>query len=138
MRTWDGREVAGEPPFGATVAVWRERDGVREWLVLHRAHHGRDYEGDWAWTPPSGARYPGETIHACARRELVEETGLALDPQPVHLDREWALFVVRASADADVTLDAEHDAFDWLSVDEACARCMPSAVADGLREIASR
>jgi 8-oxo-dGTP pyrophosphatase MutT (NUDIX family) len=138
VRTWDGRPVAEEPPFGATVAVWREGEGEREWLVLHRAPHGPEYAGEWAWTPPAGARYPGEDVLACARRELVEETGLDVEPTPVDVQREWALFVAEAPPSADVTLDDEHDAYAWLSLDEACSRCLPEQVADGLREIASR
>lgn len=47
-------------------------------LLLHRKHNGSAYEGDWAWTTPSGARLPGELVHACAQRELAEETGLTL------------------------------------------------------------
>jgi len=134
--TWDGWPVATEPPIGATVAVWRERDGVRGWLVLHRGHHGPDYAGDWAWTPPAGARFPGEEIDACGRRELLEETGLVLPVEPVDVAREWALYVARAPADASITLDGEHDRFAWLPLDEACARCLPAVVAAGLRSIA--
>lgn len=136
--TWDGRPVASEPPFGATVAVWRERDGAREWLLLHRAHRGPEYEGEWAWTPPAGARLPDEAVDACARRELAEETALELRIEPVDVEREWALFVAHASVDAEVMLDPEHDAFVWLTLEAACERCLPAAVADGLREIAAR
>lgn len=136
--TWDGRPVGAEPPFGATVVVWRPAANGREWLVLHRAHHGRAYEGDWAWTPPSGARYPGEPIDECARRELLEETGFTLRLEPVRLEGEWAIFTAEAPMDADVTVDAEHDAFSWLSFEEACARCLPAVVADTIRTVADR
>ena len=107
--------------------------------MLHRAHHGLDDAGEWAWTPPAGARDPGENVLACARRELVEETGLDLVPRPVEVERDWALFVAEAPAPpgAEVTLDDEHDAYAWLSLDEACARCLPAVVADGLRVAAT-
>ena len=76
--TWDGKPVASEAPFGAAIVVYRRGPEGLEFLILHRAYDDADFEGDWAWTPPSGARYPAESIKACAARELVEETGLAL------------------------------------------------------------
>jgi ADP-ribose pyrophosphatase YjhB (NUDIX family) len=32
------------------------------------------------WGFPGGMQEPGETVHACAQRELKEETGIAADP----------------------------------------------------------
>jgi 8-oxo-dGTP diphosphatase len=75
--TWDGLPVAPEPPFACAIVVWRERDGRREFLLLHRlAPGGPGFDREWAWTPPSGARQPGEEPDAAATRELREETGL--------------------------------------------------------------
>jgi 8-oxo-dGTP pyrophosphatase MutT (NUDIX family) len=131
--TWDGLPVSREKPYGATVAVWRTAQRGRQWLILHRGHHGPDYVGDWAWTPPAGARLPGESIEHCAGRELVEETGLELEVRVTPVgSAEWRVFVAEAPADATVQLDDEHDAFDWLGVHEASARCLPRAVADAL------
>ncbi|MBA3330077.1 MAG: hypothetical protein H0T39_04240, partial [Actinobacteria bacterium] len=60
--TWDGLPVARERPYACCVVVWREGERGREFLLLHRmAPGGAGFEGDWAWTPPSGARQPGET-----------------------------------------------------------------------------
>jgi len=123
--TWDGLPVSSEPPHGASVVVWRERHGEVEWLILHRAHHGPQYAGDWAWTPPSGARLPGEDVDECARRELREETGLQLELSPTGEREDWAIYVAEAPLDAVVTLDAEHDAYAWLSLADATARCLP-------------
>jgi 8-oxo-dGTP pyrophosphatase MutT (NUDIX family) len=128
-RTWDDRPISREKPYGATVVV-RRGDEV---LLLHRAHEGPDYDGDWAWTPPSGARLPGESLDECARRELLEEAGLEL-----HLRRvpsahdDWTLWVADAPVDAEVRLDDEHDAYLWLPVDDAAALCKPERVAAGL------
>jgi 8-oxo-dGTP pyrophosphatase MutT (NUDIX family) len=127
---WDGLPVSAVPPFGVAVVVWRAAQPSREVLLLHRTLAG---EGDWAWTPPSGARMPGEAIEACARRELREETGLELVLTDVQVEGDWALFVAEAPADAAIVLDAEHDAAVWLSLEEACTRCRPTLVADGLR-----
>ena len=94
----------------------------------------REYEGDWAWTPPSGARHPGEPIDGCAARELFEEAGLRADIRMVSAaTAEWAVFVAEVPADALVTLhDVEHDRFEWVWIDEALARCKPRTVADGV------
>ena len=137
-RTSDGQPISREPPYGACVIVRRRGEGGDdEWLVLHRAHHGPAYEGDWAWGPPAGARLPGEPIEECARRELREEAGLELEVVPTDCGlREWPLFAAEASPDADVTLSPEHDAFRWLPLDAAAALCLPTRVADGIRAVA--
>jgi 8-oxo-dGTP pyrophosphatase MutT (NUDIX family) len=128
-RTWDDLPVSREKPYGATVVVRRGGDV----LLLHRAHEGRDYDGDWAWTPPSGSRLPGESPEECARRELREEAGLelALHHVPSAHD-DWTLWVADAPADAEVALDDEHDAYRWLPLDDAAALCKPDRVAAGL------
>jgi 8-oxo-dGTP pyrophosphatase MutT (NUDIX family) len=128
-RTWDDLPVSSEKPYGVTVVV---RRGV-DVLLLHRAHEGPGYDGDWAWTPPSGARLPGESPEECARRELREEAGLdlALHRVPSAND-DWTLWVADAPVDAEVTLDDEHDAYRWLPPDEAAALCKPDQVAVGL------
>ena len=140
-RTWDGLPVSPEPPFGVTVVVYRRstRGGqpVLEFLILHRGHQGPDFEGDWAWGPPAGARLPGEDIRDCARRELREETGLELEPVPVSdLQGNWAVFRVEAPPAARVRLSAEHDRSLWVPVHEAVARCRPALVADQIRAVA--
>ena len=124
--TWDGQPISAEPPFGATVVVFRFYGGATEVLLLHRAHHGPEYAGDWAWTPPAGARLPGEAVDACARRELLEETGLEL---PLELTEcgsaEWPHYVAEARHGAEIRLDAEHDRFEWVTADEAPMRSLP-------------
>ncbi|MGD2155597.1 MAG: NUDIX hydrolase [Anaerolineales bacterium] len=54
------------------------------------------YVGDWSWTPPSGARYPGEPIEDCAWRELKEETGVVIDLTCIEQDsHDWQLCAVQ-------------------------------------------
>ena len=128
-RTWDDRPISREKPYGATVVV-RRRDEV---LLLHRAHEGPGYDGDWAWTPPAGARLPGESLEECARRELREETGLELGLRRVPSEHDdWTLWVADAPEDVDVRLDEEHDAYRWLPAEDAAALCKPERVAAGL------
>lgn len=128
--TWDGLPVAADNPRGCTIVVWRQAANAREFLILHRRHAGpADYEGDWAWTPPSGARHPGEDVAEAASRELREETGLELRCAPAELGSdEWAVYVAEAPADAQVRLDAEHDRFAWVTEKEAAERCLPATV----------
>jgi len=132
-RTWDGLPVAPDDPRGAQIVVRRPAgpDGADvEYLMLHRAVHGPGYEGDWAWTPPSGARLPGEPILAGAERELAEEAGLrGVSLHPADLSGPWAVFAADVPPDTQVTLDAEHDRFAWLRRDEAAHRCLPAPVA---------
>jgi 8-oxo-dGTP pyrophosphatase MutT (NUDIX family) len=133
--TWDGLPVSDERPHGATVVVYRWVASRLELLLLHRAHNGPAYEGDWAWTPPAGSRFPGEPVEACARRELREETGLTLDVRPTDCGTpDWHVYVAEALPGTAVSLahDPEHDRFAWLPPDAAAARCRPEVVAEGL------
>lgn len=136
--TWDGLPISPEPPYGCAVVVFRRGETGRELLMLHRAHHGSAYEGDWAWTPPSGARLPGEAPDDCARRELREETGLLL---PLHATAcgtpEWCAYWAEAPHDAPVTLDAEHDRYAWLPPAEALRRCAPDVARLALARVAA-
>jgi tRNA threonylcarbamoyl adenosine modification protein (Sua5/YciO/YrdC/YwlC family) len=134
--TWDGLPIAEDPPHGSAILVYRWRDGGREWLVLHRAHQGPDYEGDWAWGSPSGARLPGEPVVEGAARELREETGLVLPLRDVDLSGDWALFLAEAPGDAEVRLSAEHDAWLWAALPDALPRIAPAPVAASLERVA--
>ncbi|WP_324715467.1 NUDIX domain-containing protein [Carboxydochorda subterranea] len=102
-------------------------------LLLHRAEHGAEYEGDWAWTPPAGGRLPGEAPLSCALRELIEETGLHLSMEATPCGTaDWAVFVAEAPPEASVVLDADHDRHEWLPPDEAVRRCRPQRVSMAL------
>ena len=135
--TWDGHPVSREKPYGASIVVWRRAVHGREFLILHRSHAGGpEFEGDWAWTPPSGARVPGEALEDTARRELLEEAALDLPLEPSDLGSDdWAVFVAEAPAGALVALDDEHDRFVWLPAAEAAAKCRPPSVGHTLLEV---
>jgi len=131
--------IADTNPIGASVIVYREINGNLQILILHRAHHGPDYEGDWAWTPPSGARQPGEDVDLVARRELLEETGLRGAPEktPCGNDR-WYVYQLMYDGKAPIILDDEHDRYDWVNVEEAIHRCQPERVAAQIESFAKR
>lgn len=124
--TWDGEPVAPDPPYRASVVVYRWQRGRVEFLMLHGSHV-EEGSGDWEWTPPSGARRPGEGIQNCARRELLEETGLSIDIREAEhaQDGEWHVYCAAATMDDHVLLDQEHDRYEWLSAEEALQRCHP-------------
>jgi predicted metal-dependent hydrolase len=131
---------ATEKPYGCSVIVWRPAENGREYLVLHRRTvRGADYEGDWAWTPPSGARRPGEQLGATAGRELREETGLELRITRIDVGAEdWPVYAAEAPRDAEVILNEEHDRFRWTSVDEAERLCLPPLVGQSIRTVDAR
>jgi 8-oxo-dGTP pyrophosphatase MutT (NUDIX family) len=71
-------------------------------------------------------------------RELREEAGLELPfTQVSSPDPDIALYVAEAPADAEIALDAEHDAYRWLPLGAAAELCLPATVADGLRAAAA-
>jgi 8-oxo-dGTP pyrophosphatase MutT (NUDIX family) len=116
---------------GAGAVVWRRAVGGIEYLVLHRAHGGPAYAGDWAWTPPGGALDPGETHAECAARELREETGLEVALVRVEgCPNRFNAFVGEVVGDHPVRLDDDHDRFEWLPCADAARRCLPPRVGE--------
>lgn len=137
--TWDGQPISQEKPYGATIVVYRHTAGKLEYLIMHRTYAGPDYEGDWAWTPPSGARHPDEEIGACARRELQEETGLELVPVLTDFGTEgWWVFMAEMSPEGKIRLSVEHDQFAWVSPEIAVQKCRPEVVSLPLQKLAPR
>jgi 8-oxo-dGTP pyrophosphatase MutT (NUDIX family) len=129
-----------EKPYGCSVIVWRAGNNGREYLILHRrSARGPGYEGDWAWTPPSGARDPGEDPDETAKRELREETGLELPLTRSGVgDEGWPVYTAEAPQDAQVTLNEEHDRFRWVPAEEAERLCLPVMVGGSIRAVDAR
>lgn len=134
IQTWDFQPISAEKPHGATIIVYRRAPQGIEYLILHRAFYGADYEGEWAWSPPSGARLPGESLAGCASRELHEESGFRLVLQVTAFDSpDWAVFMAEASPQDSQVVDltggqGEHDRFAWVTLEEAVKRCQPAVV----------
>jgi 8-oxo-dGTP pyrophosphatase MutT (NUDIX family) len=94
------------------------------------------------WDIPKGHGEAGEAPHVTALREMVEETGIAIDPARLkdlglfvyRHDKDLHLFAARATADeldlssclctslfarrSDGTLIPEMDAYRWATIDE--------------------
>jgi 8-oxo-dGTP pyrophosphatase MutT (NUDIX family) len=126
-RDEDGEFITPAPPYGGTVVVYR-RSGARwEYLLLHRSHNGPAFEGEWAWTPPSGSRLPDEDFERCAARELFEETGLRLPLRSMDTENDaWLVYGAEASDADSIRLSPEHDRFVWLPLDQAVSLVSPA------------
>ncbi|WP_084104700.1 bifunctional NUDIX hydrolase/histidine phosphatase family protein [Demequina sp. NBRC 110056] len=122
-------------PLGTVIAagalVWRIRDGELQVLAVHRPRYN-----DWSW--PKGKLDKGETLPACAIREVAEETGKQVvlgQPLPTlrypvggktKVVKYWAAHVASTSAGPvkarPKVKDASKHEIDktrWLTVEEA-------------------
>ncbi|WP_405064102.1 NUDIX domain-containing protein [Kribbella sp. NBC_01505] len=114
--------------IAAGGAVWRERRGIREVLLVHRPRYDD-------WSLPKGKLTHHEHVLLAAQREIEEETGvqvvlgppLGVQRYPIRkngsttekLVHYWAAV---ATADGGFEPNDEVDKIDWLPVDEARAR----------------
>jgi 8-oxo-dGTP pyrophosphatase MutT (NUDIX family) len=48
---------------------------------------------------------------------------------------DWAVFHLPVPPDTDITLDGEHDRFEWVDYAEALRRCSPKTVRNNLRTV---
>lgn len=71
MARQDTRRMPDRPIVGVGAVVWR---GER-FLLVRRGKEPRKGQ----WSIPGGAQKLGETVHAAARREVLEETGLQVE-----------------------------------------------------------
>ena len=117
----EGRLLSEEVVRAAGGLVFRDGEGGREVLVVHRPRY-RD------WTFPKGKADPGETDEECALREVEEETGLRCTlgselPSTEYADargrwkrvRYWEMRV----ESGELRFEHEVDAARWLPPAEA-------------------
>jgi 8-oxo-dGTP diphosphatase len=105
------------PSRAVGVGVIVLRDG-RLLLGRRRGSHGAD-----TWALPGGHPEDGETFESCARREVLEETGLTVaavrpgpwteDLFPIEGKRYVTLFVVAESATGDPQLREPAKCHGW-------------------------
>lgn len=108
-----GREYPSHPRVGVGVILFRD-DAV---LLIRRGTPPRLGE----WSLPGGGQELGETVEETARREILEETGLAI---------EGALTFVEV-VDAIVRDEAGRVRFHYTLIDFACHAPEGVAVAGG-------
>ena len=131
-----------------TVSVTAVRRGPAgpEVLLLRRIPERGGF-----WQPVTGRRSPGEPAEVAARRELEEETGARLpvrslvyrhafafgDAVPPVLTEEES-FAADWPGDLEVRPGPEHDAVEWVSVDEALRRLPFPGLKRAVRRAVSR
>lgn len=101
--------------------IFNKSDSV---LLLKRSAASKGNPGKWDF--PGGKVDPGENLDAAARREVLEETGLAISTGRVmgaaeseSPNRRIAYLFLEAHAETDkVTLSDEHNEYAWVSVRE--------------------
>lgn len=119
-----------EPPEGSAVVVRRLADSEWEYLLLHRSR-----AGGWAWTVPTGGRRGDEGLLTGATHGLSEQAGIGATPWPVDLSGRWATWALTVPLNTAVTLDDEHDRFEWLDAARAAERIRSVEVAGKLARI---
>lgn len=129
------------PVLAAGAVVWRAADSGIDVLLVHRPKYD-----DWSF--PKGKLDPGEHITAAARREVAEETGLAVRlgaplrrqeyrtaPDTTKHVYYWAGRVVGDERKVDdYQPNAEIDGVEWLPLDQARERLTYPRDADILAE----
>lgn len=113
-------------------AFLKNKDG--KYLLVRRAPENRHLVNG-IWDVVGGRIEPGTDLIANLAREIKEETGLALTSSPqlflaqdiIRADKHVIRLNYLSTADGEVKLSPEHDAFLWLTRDEI-------ATQDGLDE----
>jgi lipoyl(octanoyl) transferase len=130
------------------IVVVVRREG--ELLAMRRAPERLGY-----WSLVSGGVEPDETPHEAAERELLEETGLRAEVQPLPVSLSYSLrddppsiraryapgiervtvhaFVADADLGGGRTLNAEHDVYRWCDLDAAVELMAYDTARDALR-----
>ena len=120
------KEEYPKPSVTADICVFRRREGQLQLLLIKRGGH--PFKDCWAL--PGGFSQPGETVDACAQRELLEETGieaLRLEQMGFYSDPErdprgWVMsegYICVTDADAPATAGDDAKEACWFTVETA-------------------
>jgi len=128
-------------------------NGDHRVLLLHR----RPERGNF-WQPITGAIESGESALDAARREIIEETGTAGEPQDIGLIQSFMIesqflssrypppiivsetgFAAHADAQVPIRMDAEeHDEYGWFTFEEAYGKIRWTDDREALEQLESR
>jgi lipoyl(octanoyl) transferase len=124
----------------SVTAVRRTPRGPEVLLLRRTAERGG------FWQPVTGRRRAGERADVAARRELEEETGLSLPVRGLRYRHTFAFgeasppvlvheegFAADWPGDAPVRTGPEHDAVEWVRVEEALRRVQHAGLARAIR-----
>ena len=113
-------------------AVYRQASHGREYALLYRGE--RFGTAGNSWHLPKGTLEEGETLEACALREIREELGMVvtigqylgsthgtwhLESSGFLIDATRHYFLCRSVSKAEEGMDMEHDSMSWYPADEA-------------------
>ena len=122
-------QVFTQPPQGfsptASVSACYLESGGK--LLLLRRSSGKKEGG--LWGVPAGKAEKGETPRQTAQRELMEETGIAVEPHVLEelgclyvrkkeIDYTYHMFRLRLSSIPTVSLNGENQEYRWAAVHE--------------------
>jgi ADP-ribose pyrophosphatase YjhB (NUDIX family) len=105
-------------------------------LLIQRRDNGH-------WEPPGGVLEHGETIDEALRREILEETGLTIEPGPLtgvyqNMTRHIVALVFRCTqAGGHLVENDEVSAFRWATpneIRELMTEAYATRILDGLRD----
>lgn len=146
--------AGGDPPTSiAAAALLRAGHGGPEVLIARR--HPESVRGG-LWEYPGGKVAPGETANEAAARELLEETGIAVDPSSgivvarsshedpsLRRERSISIVLVRfacppgaeprplASAECRWELVSRLDSYEWPAANRPLNDALRTSLGDG-------
>lgn len=86
-------------------------------ILMIRRGNGGDYPNTWA--VPGGHQDKGETLEECARREMLEETGIKYEGslEVLYDNGQFCTYIAKNVEKETVKLNHESSGYDWCALD---------------------